>query len=467
MPLAVSPDSGATPIPEGLSPSEFAHLFRLPDAQAAAYLARREKLSITFDWRDLQREEHATQFTVSRLARLDLLKAIKDGISASVGGDLSRRDFMRDAKAVLAEAGWWGETSVLDPATGEMVRTRFDPRRLKLIYDTNVRMAHAAGRWERFERNKATHPYLRYITKRDERVRASHKDWDGVTLPVDHPWWNTHYPLNGYRCRCRVMAMSQREYDAAQGKDWLITQAPPDHPRQLTNPRTGEVRMVPEGIDPGFDYNVGKAAMRARGLEEQVRRRLDDPNGLAGGLPRQMLNRIKSELTPSQVLKMTGLDPSLLKDVSAVKAAEHYISQVRPGILDEIAAGGLSGSAALMHEMAEVVALRAAGLSIYEPEHIVKVRAAFAEALESGDPMKSIPWHLAALREELRYVQSVLATRGVQVTLGEAARAVYGDLRNAALEKMQVELAELGATWPELLSDEVMHALQVPFTAGR
>ncbi|MDP2432996.1 MAG: hypothetical protein Q8O33_13315 [Pseudomonadota bacterium] len=109
--------------------------------------------------------------------------------------------------------------------------------------------------------------------------------------------------------------------------------------------------------------------------------------------------------------------------------------------------------------LAEVAALRAAGLSIYEPEHIARVRAAFAASIESMALAKHIPWHLAALREELRYVQDALATRGAQATMGEAARAVYGDLQDEALEKMMLELSELGATWPDRLTSEVLNAL--------
>lgn len=441
--------------------------FKLTPQEAVDYLAGRGKLTPTFDWRDLWQDEHARQFTVSRLARLDLLKAVQDGIGASVNGELSRRDFMRDIRSVLEKAGWWGKQAVRDPVTGDTVTTTFDPSRLKLIYDTNTRMAHSAGRWERFERNKASHPYIRYITKRDERVREWHRKWDGITLPVDHPFWDTHYPPNGHHCRCRAMSMSQREYDAAKGKGWLMTEAPPLETKRWLNKRTGEVRQVPMGIDPGFDYNVGKAAMRARNLQTMVKDKLAGAQDLMGGLPRQILNRIKSELAPSDILKMRGIDPDLLADVGAVKAAEYYVRQVRPGILQEIAEGGLPGSAALKHEMTEAAALLAAGLSIYEPEHLRRVKGAFAASLETGDPARHIPWHLAALREELRYVQDVLAGRGVKVTLGEAARAVYGDLRRSALDKMMTELAELGATWPESLSDEVMRALQISFSAGR
>lgn len=254
-----------------LSPAEFAKLHRLTPAEAVTYLQGRKKLSLTYDWRDLWHQEHAHQFTVSRLARLDLLKAVQEGIGASVNGDLSRRDFSRDLTALLQKEGWWGKKEVLDPVSGEIVLTTFDPARVKLIYDVNTRQAHSAGRWERIERNKGTHPYLRYITKRDERVRASHAAWDNLTLPIGHAFWDAHYPPNGWRCRCRAMSMTQAEYDAGHAPTGaaLVKTAPKDEFKDWLNKRTGKPMRIPAGIDPGFDYNAGKAA-RANTLDKVV-----------------------------------------------------------------------------------------------------------------------------------------------------------------------------------------------------
>ena len=78
--------------------AEFARLRRLPAAGAIAYMQARAQLTVTHDWQDLWEDEHASQFTVSRLARLDLLQAVYEGIRRSVQGDLSRRDWMRDVQ---------------------------------------------------------------------------------------------------------------------------------------------------------------------------------------------------------------------------------------------------------------------------------------------------------------------------------------------------------------------------------
>lgn len=259
--------------------AEFAKLRSLPPAGAIAYLQGRKDLTVTHNWEDLWQDEHARQFTVSRLTRLDLLQAVRDGIAQSVDGDLSRRDWIRDTKALLQDAGWWGKKTVIDPATGKEVTTNFTPARLKLIFDVNTRQAAAAGQWERIQATKKTHPYLRYITMHDDRVRPAHAAWDNVVLPVDDAFWHAHYPPNGWGCRCRVISVNQRDYDKgkAPGGAPFKTKAPAGETIEHVNRRTGEVTKTPAGVDPGFDYNVGEA--RARAVQQVERDKLARAGG--------------------------------------------------------------------------------------------------------------------------------------------------------------------------------------------
>lgn len=208
---------------------------------------------------------------MSRLGRADLVEGIRQRIVASVNGDLSRRDWFRDVTAMMKEAGWWGEKQVQTP-DGRIVTTRFNPRRLKLIYEVNTRMAYAAGRWERIQAAKETHPFLRYVTRADERVRESHRQWHNVTLPVDDPWWRAHYPPCGWRCRCRTVALRAKDVES---RPELIRRAPDEPDVQWSNPLTGEVKDVPFAVDPGFDYNVGDASLRWQGLLRTATEKLD------------------------------------------------------------------------------------------------------------------------------------------------------------------------------------------------
>ena len=238
----------------------FAALRRLPPEQALEFLRSRGLITQSWSWADLRADEFAIQFTVSRLAAVDVLADLQELIIRSVGGALTRADFARDAKALLEKKGWWGLKEVQDPVTGETVTTRFNPARLTLIYDTNVRQAGIAGQWERVQATKRMFPFLRYVTQADERVRSEHAAWHNLVLPVDDPWWDTHTPQNAYRCRCYVVSMSQRQYDRGTSPTGapLNKQAPSEELREWENPRTGVIIKVPKGVHPAFAGNPGK-----------------------------------------------------------------------------------------------------------------------------------------------------------------------------------------------------------------
>ena len=248
---------------------------------AFAAFAARALLQPSFRWEDVYQEEHAAGFAVAGVAQADVLALFYEAVETALGGGGSLADFAKAIKPQLVAKGWWGDVEITDAATGDQRVTRFDDARLQLIYDVNLRQSYAAGRWARAERTRASKPFLMYRTMRDERVRASHAQWDGVVLPIDHPFWNTHYAPNGWRCRCRTFAVSERDVLRYQADGVKIKrQAPPVQFTEFTNRRSGEVSRVPQGIDPGFAYNPGKA--RQQRLAELLRQRGDAAGPGAG-----------------------------------------------------------------------------------------------------------------------------------------------------------------------------------------
>lgn len=250
-----------------LAPSGF-QLGAVKPEDAIHAFEQRRLLRPSFRWQQVWQHEHARAFAVAGVMRLDILADIRKAVQAVVeeGGDLQA--FSRELKSTLVKKGWWGNLEITDPATGEVRKTRFDDARLRLIFDVNMRQSHAAGRWQRIARGRM--PYIVYRTMRDERVRASHRPWDNVVLPKDHPWWDTHTPPCGWRCRCHFFAVDEAglaALRAAAPKDSPVkTEPPPTQWVEFLNKATGQTERVPRGIDPGFAYNPGKAHVQ-RGIE--------------------------------------------------------------------------------------------------------------------------------------------------------------------------------------------------------
>lgn len=79
-------------------------------------------------------------------------------------------------------------------------------------------------------------------------------------LRYDDPFWATHYPPNGWKCRCSVIQYSDNDL---KRRGFVPSKSPQIRYTEWENKRTGKIEQIPEGIAPGFDYNVGKARYRA------------------------------------------------------------------------------------------------------------------------------------------------------------------------------------------------------------
>jgi len=74
---------------------------------------------------------------------------------------------------------------------------------LKSEYNNAIAASQNAARWTEFEKDGIK--YLRYQTVGDGNVRTDHQLLDGIVKEMKDPFWNTHYPPNGWGCRCEVV----------------------------------------------------------------------------------------------------------------------------------------------------------------------------------------------------------------------------------------------------------------------
>lgn len=214
----------------------------LPSEEAIRYLRSKANIT-TVHWDELLGETHAKAFTVAGATKLALLQDLRAAVQAALENGESIGQFRRRFDQIVQEHGW-------DYKGQRGWRTR-------VIYDTNLRAAHMAGKWEQFQRTKATRPYLQYLTAGDAHVRPEHEQWDKTILPIDDAFWQTHYPPNGFGCRCTVRSLSARDLER---KNLRVSTSPMIERTERINTRTGEVYGdVPDGIDTGWDYNVGQA----------------------------------------------------------------------------------------------------------------------------------------------------------------------------------------------------------------
>ena len=86
----------------------------------------------------------------------------------------------------------------------DVVHNKYNRNYLQAEYQTAKRSAQAVRQWKGFEDNQDLFPNLKYMTVDDDNVRLDHEKLHGVIKPVNDPFWDIHYPPNGWRCRCYV-----------------------------------------------------------------------------------------------------------------------------------------------------------------------------------------------------------------------------------------------------------------------
>lgn len=203
----------------------------------------RAKLNLPSEaWDDIWQAAHDRAFVVAGATKADLLDDLRQAVDKAIGQGTSLETFRKDFRAIVGKHGWQGWTGDGTPG-GFAWRTR-------VIYETNLRSSYAAGRWAQLNDPglQKLMPFWRYV--HSERVlspRPQHKAWGDsrLTLRHDHPFWKTHFPPNGWGCRCRVTAVpSPKAGDATEPPEgWDV----PDETGKLP------------GIDKGWGYAPGNS----------------------------------------------------------------------------------------------------------------------------------------------------------------------------------------------------------------
>ncbi|EMK5463007.1 hypothetical protein V9G51_001979 [Vibrio cholerae] len=230
---------------------------------------KRKGIEPAFDYRDVWKEEHGNAFTVAKMLNADLLVDVQQLVADAIEQGQTFEQFRDVLKPLLVKSGWWGIQTLVDPLTGDENPVQLGSEgRMKTIYRTNMRTARAAGQWERIERTKRVMPYLLYQLGPSMEHRVDHVKWKDLLLSVDDSWWASHMPPNGWGCKCWIRQVSKFEANKLIAEGKVSTTAPDGGTKRWVNKRTGEVEVLPEGIEPGWNYNPGQARQKA--LEDDL-----------------------------------------------------------------------------------------------------------------------------------------------------------------------------------------------------
>lgn len=214
-----------------------------------------KKPEIHFDYDEIMHDAHKKAFTVAKMMNLDLLKDTQASLAKAFKEGVGFNEWKKSVKPMLAKKGWLGNIKVKDPKTGEEKEIYVGNRRLRTIFNTNMRTAYAKARYE--SQMQSLGEYFRYTAVLDGRTREAHRKLHGKTLPKTDKFWDTNYPPNGWGCRCKVQVLTEAECVA----------------RGIVPLADGS--FLPQAAEKDFRYNPGKIDKTDEILKDKQNKVLD------------------------------------------------------------------------------------------------------------------------------------------------------------------------------------------------
>ncbi|MDH3975525.1 MAG: phage minor head protein [Deltaproteobacteria bacterium] len=192
------------------------------------------------DYASLTDEAKLHAFSVSGIARGSELTTVYESLQKALNDGITYDQFKKSAAEVFEKRGWTGKRAW----------------RVDNIFRTNVQQAYSIGRYKQMKAVTDLRPYWMYDAVNDSGTRPTHRALNGKVYPADHPFWDTWYPLNGFRCRCGATTLSERQLKKkglkVETKDLTGMLIEPELPNGTKLPAR---LLMP---DPGFSYHPGK-----------------------------------------------------------------------------------------------------------------------------------------------------------------------------------------------------------------
>lgn len=223
-----------------------AEAMALPFEEAIRFLAAKTNQTSTH-YADVWGKANTRAFTVAGASTEALVADFREAVMRAISDGESLQQFRARFDDIVKTNGW--------------VHKGRPEWRARVIFETNLSSAYAAGRWAQMTEpgTMQVFPYWQYVHSGAKHYREQHKRWNGTVLRCDDPAWGWMYPPNGYHCGCWVKPLSRRDMER-------VGRSGP-HPSPMRErytffvKKTGELKRATMGIDPGFDHNPGETWM--------------------------------------------------------------------------------------------------------------------------------------------------------------------------------------------------------------
>lgn len=249
-----------------------------PNAEVAGLI--RNRIAVATEVRNAMLPEiQGRAFAVSGLEELRVVAEIQEAI------------------ARVPEGADWKKTR--EEIAGKLnVKPELQEHRAEMILRTNAFCAYSSARYRKQMADRDIMPFLVYHCVGDHAVRPQHRKLDGMVLPVDDPFWKTHYPPWEWGCRCTVSGMTKAEADEERAAERAQGDKAPQGSR-FHFPTEAEKNRVPA---PAGNYSFEPSTL-AISLEELNQRKYQE-------------SAIRAFSKKMQQQRVTGFDAGTQQEVN-------------------------------------------------------------------------------------------------------------------------------------------------------
>lgn len=274
--------------------------FQLKFQAQIDYLQQKINLP-TESYKDLTARQHDRAFVVAGAMKADLLNDLHVAVNEAVASGQTLKDFQKNFDQIIAKRGWLADSD-----------KEYKAWRAKIIYQTNLRTSHAAGRYKQMTDPDVLkrRPYWVYRHNSIENPRITHESWNNLVLPAEHAFWKVNFPPNGYGCNCTVEAINERQMNA-MGK------TKPDQAPSLDDDRT-EFDSAP-GAAWYPDLNQYPAPLAKSFVAEHMN------NGVFDRFIEHTFDNVDEIVTAAQsVQNSTARDKLIKQQLKKISTSEQY-----------------------------------------------------------------------------------------------------------------------------------------------
>lgn len=203
--------------------------------KAAVEFLKKKKSVSKEEFLKMDEASRAKAFMVSGYTKAEVLDSFLQALTEAVELGSTKEEFQKKMDTFLEENGYEG----------------VNPFKADVIFRTNLQTAYNAGHYKSMTDDTVMklRPFWQYHTAADGNVREEHAQMHGKVYRADDPIWDVWYPPNGFRCRCSVVSLSERQ---VKERGLTVETKPP----RKVDRETGEI--LESRPDKGFATNPAK-----------------------------------------------------------------------------------------------------------------------------------------------------------------------------------------------------------------